>query len=279
MWSEMNFTLSPAAELQLFGEQGRSERAFRKLLAALDTKYAIGLPSAFFTYTEDGKPDASGDTTIGMGYTHNGLRVVATGSTACGMLDAFGGNIHYALIREANTMIPMHHRSGEHTASFTPFARPYFLKSLTLGKTHPQSFWYQAAKAVDEGSTWLKEADRKLPRTIGRGLMRQSRLLIDDGDDLEGNISSLLAPSIAGERHWNETGTEFGQRLKVQVHAVGGHTFVRVGERGLRLTLKKLEFSMCGEFTGPWFIGRQKNEAGCQLTPASGAWVSMKEAA
>lgn len=279
MWNEINFNLSKPAEQQLFGSAGRSERGFRKLLAALDTQYRIGLPPAFFGYTSEGIPDPKGNTTIGMGYTHHGLKIVATGSTACKMLADRSGAIHAALMMAAQTIIPMHQRSGEHSAWFQPFERPFYVKSLGVGNGNRENFWTIAAKRVNEGSSWLSEAERKIPNVMGRSLMRQAVLLINDGDELEGNVSELLAKSTIGGRHWNETGTEFGQRLAIKLRSVGGYTFMPAGGSRGGLVLKDVEFTMCGAFEGPWFLGRLKIEARGQLTPATGAWTRMSVAA
>lgn len=279
MWRQIDFNVNPEAEKRLFGVAGRSERAFRKTLAALNTKHKIGLPPEFFGYGDDGQANPAGDTTIGIGYTHRGLRLVATGSTACELLGDRAGAIHAALMLEAGTILPISDRTGEHTANFLPFERPFFIQSLMVGKKTSDNFWFQAAKAVQAGSSWLKEADRKIPNVIGRSLMRQAVLLINDGDDLEGNVGTHLAPSLVGKRHWNETGAEFGQRLGIKLHAVGGHTYVRHGPVGSRLVLKNVELSMRAEFGGPWFVGRLKIEGRGQLIPASGVWIEQAEAA
>lgn len=279
MWAELDFILNPDAESRLFGSQGRTERGFRKTLAALNTKYGIGLSSDFFGYTDEGIANPHGESTTAIGTTPRGLRLIATGSSACEHLSDRSGAIHAALMQEAMQILPMASRSGEHTAWLTPFGRPFFIKALMVGKTKGDNFWFQAARAVQNGSTWLKEADRKLPNVIGRSLMRQAVFLAKEGDELEGNVAELLGKSIAGGRHWNETGTEFGQRLGIKMHAVGDHTYVRHGPVGLRVMLKNVEFTMRGDFGGPWFVGRLKIEGQGQLLPATGAWCQRAEAA
>lgn len=279
MWAEINFTLPPAAEARLFGGRGRSERGFRKTLAALNTKYVIGLPAAFFGYTDEGVANPAGDTTIGIGVTRNGLRLVATGSSACRLLEDRAGAIGAALMFESQAMIPMTSRSGEHAADFRPYTSPFYVQSLCVGKSTKDNFWFQAAKAVQDGSTWLKAADRKLPLTIGRSLMRQAVLLCNEGDDLEGSVGDLLARAVTGEQDWRETGLKFGQRLDVRVHAVGGHTYVPVGPVGHRLVLKDVEFTMKVALVGPWFVGRLKIEGRGQVQPSTRAWSQLEKAA
>lgn len=280
MWAEANFTLSDAAVHKLFGTNGKTAKAFRKCMAALDTKHGIGLPPVFFGYGDDGTPNSKGDTIFAMGYTHNGLRILANSSTAVDILAQKIGSIHAALMVESNCIIPLNQRSGEHSANFVPFQRHFFIRTLVLGHHEETSFWCRAARAVEAGSTWLQEADRKLPLSIGSGVMRQAVGLLQEGDDLDGNIQSLLAKSISGGQHWAETGQEFGRRLGVKMHAVGGHTYIPIGSHRVgRVALKNVEFSMRGDLDGPWLIGRLKIEAGGELVPATGAWTQQNSAA
>jgi hypothetical protein len=265
MWCELSFKLSPEVETALFKESGRSPRGFRKLLAALDTRHSIGLPPRFFGYGEDGKADPKGDTVIGMGYTASGLRIVATGSTACDLLSDRAGAIHAALMTEAQAFIPLLRTEGEHGMEFLPFARKYVIPSLAVGKGTKDNFWYQASDAVKAGSSWLAEADRKIPTTISRGLMRHAMTLLMDNDDIDGPVEDLLGKSMRGERAWFETGQEFQKRLNIKLTAVTGHTFVQAGGISGRLCLKGVEFTMNAALMGPWFVGRLKIEAAGQL--------------
>lgn len=279
MWRELNLGISPEVEKTLFAEPGRSGRAFRKKLAALNTKYNIGLPSWAFGYGDDGKPLTDSDLSLAMSYTPGGLRLTAIGATSCQMLEDRSGAILAALMTEAQALIPMHLSDGEHKAEFLPFEKPYFINRLTLGKFTRDSFWFTAMKAVENGSSWLKEADRKLPLAISRGLMRQSVGILNEGDDLEGNIEPFLTPAISGTRPWLDTGREFGQRLGVKVKSVGAHTMARHGDVAMRLVLKNVELTMRCDITGAWFVGRQKIEGSGLIRPATGAWTQQKEAA
>lgn len=272
MWHRLDFKLTAEAEANLFKGARRSEKSFRKTLAALDTQYQIGLPPVFFGYGEDGQPDSRSEITIGMGCTPNGLSIVATGSTASALLIDRAGAINAALMHAAQALIPISSRGGEHEANFLPFARRYFISNLAVGNQKSSSFWARAATAVRNGSSWTKEADRKIPLAISRGLLRQAVLLAREGDDMEGNVAPLLAKSLIDAVHWKETGHEFGKRLNVQIHSVGGHTFAKLDENRTRLVLKHIEFSMNGQFDGPWYVGRLKIEGQGLLVPAAREW-------
>jgi hypothetical protein len=263
MWAEVNFKLSEQAEHALFGSAGRSPRAFRKMLAALDTKYGIELGPDFFGYAEDGGPKTSGevDTTTGIGRTPNGLKIVTIGMKATARLHKKAPLIHSALINQAACMIPMSSRAGEHSANFLPFERRMVIRNLCVGHARPGDFWFATSEAVNKGATWVELADRKIPKFIGRALMRQAVLHANEGDDLEGNVANLLAQSITEGRHWRETGEEFGQRLGIKLLGVKGHTYIKIADVRPAIILKDVEFSMRGEFTGPWLLGKLKIEA------------------
>lgn len=265
MWSELSFKLTEDVEKSLFHGQRRSSRGFRKLLAALSTQQSIGLPPLFFGYGDDGKPDSKGDTVIGMGWTSTGMRILATGPTACELLALKGGAIHAALMTAAEAFIPIHRQDGAHGMDFLPFARRYVIPSLAVGNSEKGSFWYRTADAVKEGSSWLIQADRKIPTTISRGLMRYAMTLLRDDDDIDGPLEELLGQSMSGERPWFDTGQEFQKRLNVQLHSVASHTFVQAGNINGRLCLKGVEFSMNADLMGPWMVGRLKIEAAGQL--------------
>jgi len=279
MWHRLDFKLTTEAQANLFKGAKRSEKAFRKLLAALDTQYQIGLPPAFFGYGANGQPDSRSEITIGMGCTPNGLSIAATGSTASALLLDRAGAINAALMHAAQALIPMSNRGGEHEANFLPFARRYFISNLAVGNQKSSSFWARAATAVRNGSNWAQEADRKIPMAISRGLLRQAVLLAREGDDMEGNVGQLLAKSLVDGVHWKETGNEFGKRLNVQIHSVGGHTYAKLDENRTRLVLKNIEFSMNGQFEGPWYVGRLKIEGQGLLVPAARQWVQQASAA
>jgi len=279
MWHRLDFKLGPQAEDHLFKGRLRSEIAFRKLLAALDTKYGIGLPPQFFGYGAEGRPDPKAEITIGMGCTPGGLCIVATGSAASQLLRDRAGAVNAALMHEAHALIPMVNRGGEHEANFLPFERRFFISNLAVGKQGSSSFWARAASAVKSGSTWMNEADRKIPYAISRGLFRQCVFLCREGDDLEGNVGPVLSKSLVDGAPWLDTGAEFGRLLDVKLHAVGGHTFAKLDENRTRLVLRNVEFTMRGDFTGPWFVGRLKIEGQGLLVPSSRAWIAEQKAA
>jgi hypothetical protein len=274
MWMELRFQVSAAAEARLWGGAPRTARVFRKTLAAISTKHAIGLPPLFFGYTDDAQADPSGDCVIGMGWTPAGLRIVATGQTACSLLAEKAGAIHAALMIEAQHILPLHSASGEHGATFLPYARPFFIQSLAVGSTVKDNFWFRAAQAVDSGSSWLHEADSKIALAISRSLMRQAFMLLDGGDEVEGNVAPLLAKSMLGAVPWSETGCAFGNKLSVKLHRVGGQTYVPAGGAGHRLCLRDVEFTMQAQLGGPWFAGRLKNQAAGQVMASTRPWAA-----
>ena len=280
MWTQIDFSLTPKANESLFGGEPRTGRTFRKLLAELDTKHGIGLPSSFFGYGPDGLVDPGADITIVMGYTHGGLRLVGLGYAACKLINDRAGAINAALMHAANALIPMNVRGGEHGATLLPFARNYYLKSMAVGKSQKKCIWNDFADQVKAGAKWYEVADRMLPLFISRSLLRQAVLLIREGDDINGNVEPLLAKSEQGEVPWKDTGKTFGNRLGVKVHNVETHTFADLGDGRHRLILKGVEFTMRAELEGPWFIGRLKMQGNGEIYPATGAWTqSVQEAA
>lgn len=282
MWHQLDFRLSAEAESRLFKGKPRSPMAFRKLLAAMSTRHQIGLPSQFFGYGEDGKPDSKAQITFSMGWSPNGLFILAIGSAAAEVLINRAGAINAAMMHEAQALIPMNSRNGDHEAHLLPFPRRYFINNLAVGKQARDSFWMRASDAVQAGSTWEAQAGRKIATTISRGLMRQAVTLVREGDDLDGSLSAVLAGSIAGDRAWFETGQELQKRLNVTLHRVGGHTYVKDEHRS-RLVLKSLEFTMQAELGGPWLVGRLKIEGQGILRLSCREWdietADKKEAA
>lgn len=280
MWTQADFNLSCRAEAALFGDRGRHERAFRKLLAALDSRHAIGLPPSFFGYAADGKPDPAGYTAIGMGRTKNGLRILATGAAASQVLQDRIGAIHAALMITAETIIPLNMRSGAHEANFLPFERGCYIHNLAVGKISSTCFWSQIAEKVKAGSTWEAEASRAIQRSVGDGLFQQARMLLEQGDDVHGNVEPMFSPLIEGEATFLSTIKAFQERLCVRLHKVHGHTYAKVGDGGAaRLVLKGVEVTMKGHFTGAWSIGRLKIEARGQLLEAQRVWQTQELAA
>lgn len=279
MWIAFDFELTAQAEHNLFGEAGRSERGFRKLLAALSTRHHIGLPPDFFGYTDEGVPNPKGEATIIMAYSRRGVRLVGIGTSACALLYEKIGAIHAAMMTHANCIIRLTERSGQHAADFTPVAQPYYLKSLMLGSAKSGSFWIRAADAVKAGSSWPVEADRMLPKMIGQHLLRQIVLLQREGDNAEGNVTESLAPALCDKESWQTAGQAFGRRLGIRVHSVAGHTFAWVGGGGGRVVLKEIEFTMKAKFDGPWFLGRDRIEGNGELMPATRQWIPARAAA
>lgn len=268
-WCRLDFPLTETTEQQLFRGGRRESASFRKLIAALNTKYNIGLPASAFGYKDNGESDSQAEICIGYGTTGRGLSITAVGIEAAELLSDRSGAINAALMHAAGALIPMHARTGEHEANFLPSPMPFYIHNLMLGKGRSTCFWKRAADNVHAGSNWLAEADRKIKKSIGTGLMRQAVLLGRMNDSLEGNVASLIARSMVDGVHWNETGAEFGDRLGIEIKTIGGHTFVNHGGGGHRLVLKNVEFTMKADFTGPWFVGRLKLESQGQVMPAS----------
>ncbi len=283
MWHRLDFKLSPEAEKRLFRGEQRSEVAFRKLLASLDTQHQMGLPPTFFGYGANGQPDPQAEITIGMGYTPGGLSIVAIGSSASELLSSRAGAINAGLMHGAQALIPMVSRGGKHEANFLPFDRRFFIHNLAVGNQRSSSFWARAATAVRGGSSWMVEADRKIPFAISRGLLRQAVYLAREGDDLEGNVGPLLAKSLVKDQDngqsWKETGAEFGRLLNVKLHSVETHTFAKLDEHRTRLVLKNVEFTMRGDFSGPWYVGRLKIQGQGLILPSSRPWAAEAVAA
>ncbi len=275
MWHQLDFKIPEEAEGRLFKGVRRSPVAFRKLLAALSTKYRIGLPPQFFGYGEDGQPDPQAEITFSMGWSPNGLFILAVGSACSRLLLDRAGAINAALMHEAQALVPMSSRGGEHEAHFLPFERRYFLNNLAVGRQERNSFWVKAVDAIKAGSTWEVEADRKIASSISRGLMRQAVYLARAGDDVEGTVSALLSNSLVGEHPWAETGVELQKRLAVTLHRVGGHTYVTDQHRS-RLVLKNVEFTMRADLVGPWLVGRLKIEGQGILRLSSRQWDADK---
>lgn len=280
MWHRLDFLIPPEAEGRLFGDKPRSQRGFRKLLAAASTKYGIGLPPHFFGYGPDGRPDPKAEISISMGWAPRGLFLLGIGQESSRLLLDRSGAINAALMHEAQALIPMSSRSGEHDANFLPFERRFYIHNLGLGKVSADTFWMRAAKAVQEGSTWLREADRKLSQAVSRGLLHQALYLIDQGDDLEGSMAALLSYARSGERTLSQVLLEWQAALDVRIAAVASHTYDRLDEHRTRLILKGVELTMRADLTGPWLVGRMKIEGEGLIRPSTRAWASdQKEVA
>ena len=263
--------------------QRPSPRAYRKALAAISTQYGIHLPPAFFGYGEDGKNDPQAYTSISISASHRGLHLLAVGCTACRILQDYAGGIHSALIRVSGAMVSMHDRSGEHELGQLPFAKRYFLRSLMVGSSKSSGFWQRAADAVKAGSTWEVEADRKLPRTIGRGLLHQAVMLLEDGDDVEGSLAAFVgrqppSPEEAPQ-FLKDAGLEFGRRLDIRINSVKGHSYAASGPGPFKVVLQGIEFTCKAELGGPWVVGRNKIEADGLIYPSTRAWAQDRAAA
>ena len=261
MWCRVDFSLTEPLEATLFRGHQRTPERFRKTLAALDTQYRLGLPSAFFGYGPDATRDPQAEITFGIGTTGRGLVLTAIGAPSCECLFERSGAINAALMHAAQGLVPMHVTQGEHEADFIPFPMPYKVARLAVGETRKNSFWMRADAAVQAGSNWMDETRDRIAKTISHHLMRQAVFLAREGDDLDGNVGHHLARSLADGAPWSKTGKDFGERLDVRVTSVGGHTFAALHNRPHRLMLTDVAFTMKATFSGPWFVGRLKGEA------------------
>lgn len=241
-------------------------RAFRKLIAALDTKYRMDIPSWFFGYQQDGQVASDHFPVISLGTTSNGsLCMKALGPQACELLVQKGWQIQAALMREAEEPIRAHDQSGEHTIDpviGTP--RRYFAHRIVIGKATPDSFWWRNAKAQDGSeSGWSEQSMLHLSHVIGKAIYDQSAMLLRSGDSVGGEIGewleSRLGTSNPATNH--KLRYELKMRLGLKVVAIGGHTYIRsTGKSGLRVMLKDVEIEGRCDLGGPWLVGSNRIE-------------------
>lgn len=280
MWHEVVFAIpagSPAAKATGLGPDTpfRHDR-LRKLIARLSTERSLGLPSWFFGYGEtgtQGRPDGRGDTTVAFRSTASGVAITAIGPRACELLVEKTGAIHAALIGHAGALIAGYDRSGPHGASLTTRPMRFELGRVMLGSPRRDSWWNRTAQDIRDGKgDWVSLAQEQICWAIVRGLMRQTWMLLQQGDDVDNArthphavpmaklIERAMRAQDRGERPWAELGPALFERLAVHVDHVGGHTYQawpQAHGNGC-LVLKEVGLSMNLALEGPWWIGGAK---------------------
>lgn len=261
MWTDIHLPLKTEAEFRLFGPTGRNRTVFRKKLAALNTKYQLGLPPEFFGYSADGLTNDRGETTIGIGTYAAGLRLVAIGSMACELLQDKAPRIHSALINEANALIPLNVRSGEHAFELLPYERHMVIRSLCVGHARKGDYWYGAAEAAKNGESWLTLVDRKVPNYLTQCIVKQGVLLAQNGDDCHGGLEPYIIKALPAKGSWSEAHSELKTKLGIKLKSVAGSTWLKRENGNALVVLRDVEFSIRANMIGPWFAGRMKIEA------------------
>lgn len=273
MYAEIDFRLSPEASQQLFRGGEPTGVLIRKLLSRLDEVHDLGLPSWFFGYNENGQADGACSHRVYMGRNMDPLsfRIGGIGVQACDLLRSKGALIQSAMIRETKSLVQAHLRSGEHQVDVNSFPRSYHIRRLVVGKTHPDSFWWKSANAVNAGACWKDVGAQALSDLIADGLFDQFVMLTNEGDEVYGAHAQRLQYKLDGlatsgldERPRQILLAKKGFRtaLGVKVVAVSGHTVHRSsGPQGLRVMLKSVEFTMHADLAGPWQIGRNRIES------------------
>lgn len=273
MYRQMDLQLSAHVVSKLFLGDRPTGMRVRKLLSRLQTEHDLGLQPWVFGYGNDGKPDQRAPLRISMASTMgNTVRLVAVGPMACKLLARKAAAIQAAFISEGGRVVPVIIRSGEHGIERVNGVRSYFVPSIVLGKTSPDSFWWRCAKQVeDQGAKWMDVAGEQLGNTISEGILTQCFNLLADGDTIKGEHAEMVA------QHWRRINfiEDLGERTKerrlvldvfktvldLRVTSITGHSaFMATGPQGLRVLLKNIEFTVSAQLTGVWIVGRNKIE-------------------
>ncbi len=261
MWTDIHLPLTNEAESKLFGPRGRDRTVFRKKLAALNTQYKLGLPPEFFGYRADGQANDRGETTLGIGTYAAGLRLVAIGSQACELLQDKAPKIHSALISEANALIPLHVRNGEHGCELLPYERRMVIRSLCVGHARKGDYWSGAAEAAQKGESWMTLVDRKVPNYLTQCIVKQGVILAQNGDDCPGGLENFIIKALPAKGTWSEAHSELKAKLGIKLLSVAGHKWLKRENGNSLVVLQDVEFSIRANLIGPWFAGRMKIEA------------------
>jgi hypothetical protein len=172
----------------------------------------------------------------------------------------------------------MTEQSGEHELTVTSYPQRHFIKSLSLGKSRKGSFWMTAADHVRDGSAWVKEADRALPKAISRGLLRQADYLIAQDDDVFGEGEgggAWLSRSAGSGMHLGERYVKFREKLDVQVQSVERHIYC-TDTRHTTIVLLGVQLTMKARLSGIWNTGRSRNEGRGLIVPSTRAWTDSE---
>lgn len=282
MWMQVDMRVEPEGLGRLFGDVTPDNRSFRALLARLNTQRAMGLPSEFFGYEAPGRP-AHGQRAIVISTYLNGLRLQAFGSDAVQKLGGWAPVVHSHLIREANALLRMDVRQGEHLLQMTPFGRRYFLPSFVVGTDQHGSYWHRAFDEVRDGKgSWIEVTGDRIGNRIARGLWSQAQFMVAQGDRLtdadgeDGNFEDWIAEASL---------PDFTKRLGVEIFNVQGARFIRVDKdnpgkkRHFSVCLRGIEFTMKADLAGVWYSGRGVSKGDGWVVPATRAWAIDKAAA
>ncbi|MFC7436045.1 hypothetical protein ACFQNJ_16135 [Hydrogenophaga bisanensis] len=254
----------------LFPRGQPNETAFRKMVAALNTKYDVGLPSWIFGYADDQTVLSDRFPSVSFGLNRDSLRLSAIGQDACEVLTQRGYLLQAALIRELQCPVQVVDRSGEHALSYSRMPLRYYMRRLVVGKTRVDSYWWRSAST--NNGQWSENAKFRLAHLLGNALWEQACFLMDQGDELGGDIGEWLESMVGSEdprTNWTLR-SQFKLRLGIECVAVGdGHTAVRsTGTQGLRVMLRDVDFTAKADIQGLWWAGRGRIE-GCGLLQRS----------
>lgn len=282
MYRQMDIKVPKKGATPVFQGSNPNGRDLRKVLAKLNTDYEIGLPPWFFGYGEDGKPDSRARPRISMGDNDPGsLRIIALGAEASDLLLAKSGAIQVALIRACGTLVHASMRSGPHSIRVSPndgrAPTTHTLHRLVVGKTKCTSNWWRAVKRIEAGGEWRESEFAMLGDLITTSIFEQARALLDEGDEVEGDLGEWLEGELAKDDAKNVF-SRFKTRLGLKVHSIGGHTATQsTGSQGLRVMLKNIDVTMVAKLDGPWIAGRNRIEGYGLIRASRRAPVSKRE--
>ena len=276
MWFELDFVLDENAQKRLFSAGEVTTTSIRKCLAALNSKYGIGLPSQAFGYADPQTPSNNPHDMLSFmvlgGRNAQGIRLIATGMRSCGALDICAQAIRAALIMEGRSAVSMFKRSGQFSAQWNPFPVRYVIPEMVVGDKGKNGLWCTMAQQVTKtGASWLEVADRRLPRTIADSIASTLWQLQDTGEDVEGSIAEEIANGIARGSKKADVQAQLREEIKVQVQAVRGFCFLEkeyAKASVSRVLLKGVEFTAWVDLSGPYFIGREKLRGKGRVFPA-----------
>lgn len=265
MYRQMDIQVPGPDAKPVFHGSNPDGRDLRKVLAKLNTEYQIGLPPWFFGYAEDGNPDSSAQPRISMGKNAMGsLRIIALGGEASQMLLEKSGPIQAALIQASGTLVQASLRGGAHaiesSAGKGNAQAAHHLRRLVVGSTRHTSKWWTSAKRVESGGQWESSDLSMLEDMIAAGIFDQARALLEEGDEIGGELGEWLESKLATDGPATALAL-FKQRIGLRALSIGGHTAVRhTGANGLRVMLKDVRISMTAKLEGPWIVGRNRIE-------------------
>lgn len=265
MYRQMDILIPEDIKKNVFPARNPTGKDLRKVLARLNTSHQIGLPSQFFGYDTNGRPDFAARPHFTMGANASGsLRVTAIGPLACETLLDKSGSIQAAFIREFESRIQASLRSGPHAISSTGgnghIPIQYRIHRTVVGKTTHDSWWWRSAKRVEAGGVWSERDHGKLADLIANGIFEQAAELLQAGDEIEGDLGEWVE-AIQRNKEPKMAKMLFKKRMGLKVTAIEGYTLYRAsGPQGLRVMLKGIELSMNADLQGPWIVGRNRIE-------------------